>query len=89
MYIATWRMIGPAPKQRMISYLSKINGDGPTLLWFVLTLYHGTAAQIIRAQRKKIERFIKVMNSYKGDIEKVCEYFQNTTQSLFTDGGHR
>ena len=48
-YIAIRRTLVPTPKQRICSYLSEINGDGPTLLWYILTLYHGTAAQIIRA----------------------------------------
>ena len=56
-------------------------------MWFILTLYHRTAAQIICAQQKKIEKFSKVMDNYKGDIEKVFEYFQNTIQSLFAAGG--
>ena len=53
MYIAIWRTLGPVPKQKIYSYLSKINRDGPILLWYILTLYHGTAAQIIRAQTLK------------------------------------
>ena len=57
MYIAIWRTLGPAPKQHICSYLTNINGNGPTLLWYILTLYHGTAAQIIRAQRKNIDKF--------------------------------
>ena len=32
MYIAVWRALGPASKQQIYSYLSKINGDGPILL---------------------------------------------------------
>ena len=53
MYIAIWWRLDFTPKQHICSYLSKINGDGPTLLWYILTLYHGTAAQIICGQQKK------------------------------------
>ena len=87
MFIAIWRTLDPTPKQRICSYLSKINGDGPTLLWYILTLYHGNAAQIICTQRRKIEKFNSVVDSYYGDIKKVCERMQNTVHSLVAAGG--
>ena len=86
MYIAIWRTLGPAPKQRICSYLTKTNGDGPTLLWYILTLYHGTAAQIIRAQRKKIDKFSSIVIFYRGDIEIVCNAMHDTIQSLIAAG---
>ena len=86
MYIAIWRTLNPVPKEEIISYLSKIIGDGSNLR-FILTLYHGIAEQIIHAQQKKIENFSKIMELYKGDIDKVCEYFQNPIQLLFAPGG--
>ena len=86
-YIAIWRTLSPAPKQRICSYLTKINGDGPLLLWFILTLYHGTAVQIIRVQRKKIDKFNLIVKFHRGDIEKLCNSMQSTIQSLIAAGG--
>ena len=60
-YIAILRTLGNVSKGRIISHLDKINGCGPTPVWFVLTLWHGTAAQIIRAQRSKIKDFKSVV----------------------------
>ena len=88
MYITVQGTLGPAPKQQICSYLNKINGDGPTLLWYILTLYHGTAAQIIRAQRKTIEKFSKAIDSYDGDIDKSCKYMKNVVESLVAAGGN-
>ena len=65
----------------------KINRDGPTLLWYILTLYHGTARQIICAQRKKIENFNLNVNFYRGDIEIFCNSMQTTIQSLVDTRG--
>ena len=64
-----------------------MNGDGPTLLWYILTLYHGTAAQIIHAQQRKIEKINSIVNFHRGDIEKFCESTQNTIQLFFAAGG--
>ena len=86
-YIAILRTLGNVSKGRIISHLDKINGCGPTLVWFVLTLWHGTAAQIIRAQRSKIEDFKSVVACYKGNVEKTCEYMQTFIQSLTAAGG--
>ena len=87
MYIAIWRTLGPALKQRICSYLTKINGDGPTSLWYSLNLHHGTAVQIICSQRKNIEKLNTIVNSNRGDIEKVCNSMQTMIQSLIDVGG--
>ena len=86
-YIAIWRTLSDAPKQRICSYLAKNNGDRSTLLWYLLTLYHGTAVQIIRAQRKNIDKLNNIVKFNRGDIEKVCESVQNTIQSPLAAGG--
>ena len=52
-----------------------------------MTLYHGTAAQIIRAQQRKIENFNSIVDSYRGDIEKFCKHVQNIVKSLVVVGG--
>ena len=87
MYITIWRTLSPAPKQKFCSYLYQFNDDCPTLLWYIVTLYHGTAAQIIRTQRKNIYKFNNIVRFHRGDIEKVCESMQNTIQSLLAAGG--
>ena len=87
LYIAIWRTLSNAPEQRICSYLAKNNGDVPTWLWYLLTLYHGTATQIICAQRKNIDKFNNIVRFNRGDIELFCESMQNTIQSLLAAGG--
>ena len=86
-YISIWRTLGKGPKGRIISHIDKINGSSPTLVWFVLTLWHGTTARIIRVQRFKIEGFKSAVVRYKGNIEKTCKYMQKYIQSLMAAGG--
>ena len=68
--------LGKVTKGRIISHLDNIHGDVSTLLWFVPTLWHGTAAQILRAQRSKIEFFKSVVDRYKRNVDKTCGYMQ-------------
>ena len=86
-YIAIWRTLGKVPKGRIISHLDKINGCGPTLVWFVLTFWYGTVAQIILARRSKIVGFKSVIACYKGNVEKMCKYMHKYIQSLTASGG--
>ena len=55
-------------------------------MWYILTLYHGTAEQIICAQRKKIDKFTSIVKLHSEDIEKVCNSMQEKIQSLIADG---
>ena len=87
LYIAIWDTIGSYPKSKVIPHQEKINGDGPTLLRCLLTKFHGTAAQIIRAQRSKMEQFKHKLKHYGGDIEKFADHMRKTYQSLVHAGG--
>ena len=57
LYLAIWNTLGTRPKAKMVLHLLDLNEDGPTLLWCLLTTYHGTAAQIIRHMRHKFDSF--------------------------------
>ena len=48
MYVALWRTLGSSVKSKMLSHKKSIGTDGPTLLWILLKMYQGTAAQVIR-----------------------------------------
>ena len=87
MYLAIWNTLGAKPKQKMVSYHAKIRGDGPTLLWFLLTAYHGTAAQIIRSDRLKIEAFKDRLKLTGGCVDKFCEHVRRVMESLKAAGG--
>ena len=56
-------------------------------VWFVLTFWYGTVAQIILARRSKIVGFKSVIACYKGNVEKMCKYMHKYIQSLTASGG--
>ena len=65
-----------------MAHANTIKQDGPTLIWKLLTEYHGTSAQIIRYQRVKIDAFNDKFRYVNGDIDKFCEHVRITMESL-------
>ena len=53
LYLAIWNTLGNKPKTKMVAQGAKVLEDGPTLLWMLVTEYHGTAGQIIWQMRVK------------------------------------
>ena len=87
LYLAIWNTLGNKPKTKMVAQRAKVMDDGPTLLWMLLTEYHGTAAQIIRQMRLKIDAFKDKVKAYGGDMDKFCEHVRKTMECLKSAGG--
>ena len=87
LYLAIWNTLGNKPKTKIVAQQAKVVDNGPTLLWMLLTKYHGTAGQIIRQMRVKIDAFKDKVKAYGGDIDKFCEHVRKTMEWLKSAGG--
>ena len=87
LYLSVWNTLGSKPKTKMVGFLEDIGEDGPTLLWTLLTQYHGTAAQIIRSMRIKIDSFKDRLKLCHGDIDKFLDHVRKTMDMLKSAGG--
>ena len=86
LYLSIWNTLGAKPKSNMVSHLDTIGEDGPTLLWTLLTQYHGTADQIIWLMRHKIDAFKDHLKLCLGDMDKFCDHVRKTVESLKAAG---